>query len=1214
MATRKQAELAVTNAGINVRAKNQTLTEAQQTLSEAQETLTNLQSRSTDIQNAKLVELRTRSLLNAQLAVQNAQNAVTVASSELRQAKTGLTSAQLELNNPDAVFDPEPTRSSDAVTLTQEQRNRLDQINQERIDKDQTPLTPGDPAALAAVNASFAAEQTTQAASNRATSSSQTAGDAVAKTDGNTGSDPVIPGKLTAEQLTILATLNASRAKYGLEPLDATSAEAASEVKDVEQQTAALLAVDKNTGTSTGDFIAADALSSAEAAKVERQVDPTDTGGANEFGGAPIPKEGWTNDGKGFTVTMSGTKSDIKPAKLSNATSIGNKTNVVNYKPVANPLHAYASYTYNISLHVLSNEEYKSLMSSPGSRFSPKTTLIGGANRYGQVQPKGPRDPAFTDDFYFDEFKMMSVIGLNHDTRGGNTVDLSFKLIEPYGMTFLNRLLDLSVRLKKRNYLDIPYLLEVSFFGADDKGAYAKLDQHTKLIPIRLIKAKIKAGTKGSEYDISAIPYGQVGKLESIQATKANFEISGRTVRDYFASKGSGYSATQQQVQDTARDQKQKKDDIIRVTETLKNSNVAGSVNGPGTATINSSSFADAYNLWQTTEVAHGYLKVADEIVFDIDPVIADTKIVEPITANPAKSAMTADQLPGAFGEPPKNATAKQDLKPGSPKPAGADFTKSFFNIPAGSAITAVLNNMIVNSEFITKQITEVNKALEAAPAAGGTTSKPAKPLAAGGVSADSLSKAAGKDVQWYKITTKVELKEFDDKRNFHGKKITYFVRPYTHYNASHPYAAQSQPKGAVKEYNYLYTGKNTDIIDFSLDFDTLFHTLVTVDPSKQAALVTNPTTETAGGGTGVGQTLPGYQVTIAQVVHNSGTTTSQTTVDEASVKIKAANLADNIYMGSAGDMLKLNLKIIGDPHFIKQDEILFSADKIPNASSQFVDKEGGSLATDNGEIFCKVIFKTPVDIDETSGLVRKDSAWKDVYFGGMFKVQKVTSEFRQGKFSQELFMIRQRNQEGDSKGSGTDVNSAAQRSDPKTGPKDPALTNGTITVDDDGSKMIVWENGEYAAIDKDGNMGKIQKRIIPGNAGIPDRPGPDLLQQAVRDNAATVAGYQDPSVETDLPEGTSVALTATGGTTSVVTNAGGAATSVSRQRAVSPGSARDVALNGDTNPINNNSSSDGSPLVGAASSTTQAGTQPQGLRAQARAANQARSAAETNN
>jgi hypothetical protein len=375
-----------------------------------------------------------------------------------------------------------------------------------------------------------------------------------------------------------------------------------------------------------------------------------------------------------------------------------------------------------------------------------------------------------------------------------------------------------------------------------------------------------------------------------------------------------------------------------------------------------------------------------------------------------------------------------------------------------------------------------------------------------------------------------------------------------------------------VKEYNYLYTGENKDIIDFSLDFDTLFHTLVTVDPAKRATLVTNPNAEIAGGGTGVGQTLPGYQVTINQVVHNSGTTTTQTTVDEASAKIKAANLADNIYMGSAGDMLKLNLKIIGDPHFIKQDEILFSADKIPNKGSQFVDKEGGSLATDNGEIFCKVIFKTPVDIDEITGLVRKNSAWKDVYFGGMFKVQKVTSEFRQGKFIQELFMIRQRNQEGDSKGSGTDANSAAQRSDPKAGTKDPALTQGTITVSDDGSKLIEWANGDRAAIDENGKLGEIQKSTTPGNAGTPDRPGPDPLTQAVRDNAATVDDYENAGMSSgpDFP--------------------------LPDEASADPNQAllRNVAQNGPTATIEQNSDDSGEPIVGAPSAATQAAAPPQ--------------------
>jgi hypothetical protein len=186
MATRREYQLAVTNAGINVRGKTQTLNEAQSSLAQSQAVLADLQSR--PVADA-------RAILNAQAAIQREQNAVRAAGIELNQAKTALTSAQLELNNPDQVFDPEPVRASDAVTLTQEQRNRLDQINEDRINKDLEPLVPSDPAALSAVNASFSAEQAAQNTATVQSASANTAGDSVANTEGS-----VVPAETPKEQ------------------------------------------------------------------------------------------------------------------------------------------------------------------------------------------------------------------------------------------------------------------------------------------------------------------------------------------------------------------------------------------------------------------------------------------------------------------------------------------------------------------------------------------------------------------------------------------------------------------------------------------------------------------------------------------------------------------------------------------------------------------------------------------------------------------------------------------------------------------------------------------------------------------------------------------------------------------------------------------------------------------------------------------------------
>ena len=1168
MATRKEYQLAVTNAGINVRGKQQTLNEAQQTLSEAQEILANLQSRSTDIQNAKLAELRTRSLLNAQVAVQNAQNAVTAAGSELRQAKTDLTSAQLELNNPDQVFDPEPVRASDAVTLTQEQRNRLDQINADRLEKDLLPLTPGDPAALAAVNASFAAEQTTQAASNRATASSQTAGDAVANTQGS-----VVPTLTIKEQA--LQNWNAVLAEGNKPPVGMDDP---GFLASYERAIAAnpSLGVDspsvepgRNTGTSTGDFIEADALSSAEAAKVQRQVDPTDTGGANEFGGAPTPKEGWTNDGKGVVVNMSGTNSSTKTP----TTVIGGSAPMV-VKSVDNPLHAYPDYTYSLSLHVLSPASYKKLVDSPSTPFKPTVTLVSSANKYSKSPP---RDQAFTDDFYFDGLKMTTVIGLGNSSRGTNVNDLSFNLIEPYGMTLLNRLLDMNIRLGHKNYLDVPYLLEINFFGYDDKGASAKLENHSKYIPIRLVTMKIKAGTKGSEYAFTAIPYNKIAHLQSMQTLKSNFEITAKTVGDFFSSKGSDYAATAASINIAAAADKaaaQAAKDSTRVPAGA----TASATPPPKVAAAKTitSSFTQAFNLWNEQSKKHGAADVADIVEFNIDPEISAATIVEPLTANPSRSAIQT-----AAGT---TTSGSQTNRPqGTAQNTGADFTTKNSVINAGTSITKIINDVLINSSFIRSQLVDSETASTVQPDKKNTPAD-----------ANSLLKAAGSgSVKWFKITNKIELLAYDDKRGGYGKKIIFFINKYDHYQSSFPGAPKGQPTGAVKNYNYMYTGENRDIIDFEIKFDSLFVNVIAMDKNKIMATNTNPWAGSPNKIQTKRSILPAYTLQPTQIVNTSGTQESLTGgSDETSAKQQAANFAENIYSSAGGDMVELKMKIIGDPHFIKQDEVLFSPDKTMNSKGQWVDKEGGSLSMDKGEIYCNITFKSPVDIDESTGLLRQGSKWKDVYFSGLYKINTVESEFKQGKFLQTINGFRIKDQKGDARGPQTSSAGAAARSEPSSVPGasnsavpgqatvagDPAQSSdgagGTRGVEPNTVTQIAnLSNGESDTIITDNVNGKQYRRtadgateeISPGQA--PDRPGPDPLQQAARDNASTVEEYEGARMSSgpDFP--------------------------LPDESSADPNQAllRNVAQNGPTATIEQNSDDSGAPIVGAPSATTQA-------------------------
>jgi hypothetical protein len=988
---------------------------------------------------------------------------------------------------------------------------------------------------------------------------SQTAGDAVANTNGTTGgSQPVTPGQLDAEQQKILAILNANRVKQGLDPLDATSAEAANDIAELQQRRAALLAGDKNTGTSTGDFIEADALSSAEAAKVE-QKEGADVTNNTVTTDAPKLKEGWSNDGKGFAVNMSGTRDP----GTKTPTTIGGSA-PVQVKSVDNPLHDYPDYTYSLSLHVLNPASYKKLVDSPSTPFKPTVTLVSSANKYSKSPP---RDQAFIDDFYFDGLKMTTVIGLGHSSRGTNVNDLSFTLIEPYGMTLLNRLLDINVRLGHKNYLDVPYLLEINFFGYDDKGMFAKLENHSKYIPIRFVTMKIKAGTKGSEYAFTAIPYNKIAHLQSMQTLKSNFEITAKTVGDFFSTKGSDYAATASSITvaaaaDAAAAKAVKDNARIPAGSTAS---AAAPTPKVATAKTTSSSFTQAFNLWNEQAKKHGTAQVADIVEFVIDPDIAKADIVDPLTANPNRSAgqTTAGTTPSGSQTNRPQGTAQNE---------GGNFTTKNSVINAGTTITKIINDVIINSKFIRSQLKEPETS---------STAQPNKNTAA---DANSLLKASGSaSVKWFKITNKIELLAYDDLRGGYGKKVTFFINKYDHYQSSFPGAPKGQPTGAVKNYNYIYTGKNRDIIDFEIKFDALFVNVIAIDKNKTAATIANPQTGSGDKTQANRENVPAYNIAPVQFVNTSGTQASLTGgSDETAEKQQAANFAENIYSSAGGDMIELKMKIIGDPHFIKQDEILFSPDKSMNAKGQWVDKEGGSLSMDRGEIYCNINFKSPVDIDETTGLLRKDSKWKDVYFSGLYKVNTVESEFRQGKFLQTINGFRIKGQSGDAKGPQTSTSATAGR---------PAVAGNPATAKDGGigstrgaesntvTQVANLTNGESDSIITNNETGARYRRTADGsteeipNGQAPDRPGSDPLQQAARDNAATVDDYKNAGMSS-APAGLPLP----------------------DELGADPNQAalRNVAQNGPTGTIDANSADTGEPIVGAPSASTQVAAPPQ--------------------
>jgi len=692
--------------------------------------------------------------------------------------------------------------------------------------------------------------------------------------------------------------------------------------------------------------------------------------------------------------------------------------------PNENILDSYASYTYGLTLHVLTKDDYNTLVQTP-TDFTPTKTLISSASRY-----QNSRDPEFNVDFYFDDFKLETVIGQNATNRGTNAITMSFTIIEPYGMTLLDRIINVNnTGLNGKNYLDMPYLLELNFFGADDSGQLSEISAHTKWFPIKFISFKIKASTKGSEYAIEAIPFNHVANLDSIQSLKTRMEITAKTVAEYFAYELDADSAAS--VKDADNDDTKRQEKIKAAAEDTKARQEAankaaadynrqqeeqpfdpegtGSQNygdqavrkpekvkptDPGVSdkpiSIKTKSFAAAYNAWNQVEVKRGTFEVADEINFVfVDHDIENSSIVDPKKNSSRKVGET---------DAATNAKSTGDNKDAAPA-ATADFQTTVRSLDAGTSINDIVNLALTNSKWWQDQT--VDSATQNASSNNSSSNQPS-------------SSSDNTPLRMWKIVPSVILKDFDHKRNEWGKIITFYVNSYDVHQQDDDRMKKAAPPNPVKIYNYTYTGHNKSILSFELDFNTLYYNQINADRGNGSA-ATGPSQDSDEKNNNDKTSYDNDKGRIDQTIKKGNSGTAQTTAGgsiNSSKAQNAASAAESRYTSAGGDMITLDLTILGDPEFIKQDDLFLTpanAGDDPKYAGN-----SGSLKMDESEIFCYVTFRTPTDFNQSTGLYDLDSSNKYAVseFSGYYQVNTVSSEFKSGKFIQILHMYRVKKQE----------------------------------------------------------------------------------------------------------------------------------------------------------------------------------------------------------
>lgn len=661
------------------------------------------------------------------------------------------------------------------------------------------------------------------------------------------------------------------------------------------------------------------------------------------------------------------------------ASSVGTPQTVI-----PNPLNNYATYTYGLSLHMMSPTNFTSIMSSGNPIYTPANVLVASAGRFNSYL----RNAAFRDtDFYFEDLKVKTVIG---SVKSHNVIDVSFTLIEPNGFTFINRLLDAATNAPfvganntatdAKNYLDIPYMLQIDFFGSTDFGVPMGQILEPKHIPIMITGIKSKVSTKGAEYRITAVPYNHKSFQQTVASTPTNFQVKAATVRDFF-----GTGAASQAIYNAAFNNSARVADLNRelaaATTEAARQDIQFQLNQTTDAnqvyTVNDG-YANAINGWYTYLQYKRKRATADRVSIILDPAIGNCLVTMPERNDTRRMANSTNSA--------VQAARTALLNSAGVNTAGPQFTQGYYPVSAGMPIDKVIETVIRTSTYITSQIKDP------------VTDNP-----------ETMAEKLSRPLNWFKIIPRVEIGEYDYLTGEYSKHYIYHVKQWTVSNKL-PVAPMGKAAGFVKKYSYMYTGQNNDVLDVTLDFDTLYYLQMTANKTENQLttdmkrpnylVVDNSAPEISP----TNIVTPKRKVYVPQDLRDS----AQFNAARDPKTLSGGDLHRSLSDVARGDMLTVKLTIIGDPTFIKQDDVFYGQNAVRNGTmfSNSLLTPNGSIITDDGELYVLLQFRTPTDYDEVTGMYR-DDRYSYSMFSGVYKITTVDNVFSRGKFTQVLDLAR---------------------------------------------------------------------------------------------------------------------------------------------------------------------------------------------------------------
>lgn len=691
---------------------------------------------------------------------------------------------------------------------------------------------------------------------------------------------------------------------------------------------------------------------------------------------------------------------------------LGNPTNYsFSTSRLPNPLRNYASFNYVISIGILSRSQNNSPNSTYRSSGLSKVILSSGGGNYTKRQTTATEDTFGPHgEYYIEDLEVDTLISHNPLTGAANATNFNFKIIEPYSMgQFLESCAGAAIESGYNSFTSAVYCLEISFVGFDDNSQVVDTGITPKYLPFMFTDIQFEASGEGCTYSIEAIPQNEQTTVDQVQEIKTDSNLRGETVAELLQTNPfnsltnvmNSRIETQEEVgvlskgdryiicfPPQGRDIQEAVDDVTARFERTGSTGASAptSVDTSSLAGITAASNASGGGLYESLKSwANNPANISS---------IGNSRLVLDVNEE--------GDRPSAFAD--LSIDIENVLRPVQRNAAATQMTDNErnFQITQGTKIMEVIADSIIHSEYGRTIIEGPNQQGQ---------------------------------FQWYKVDLKtyVELEPTTERLTGNDAKVyVYQVTPFLvdesfFMGPSRRSTATSVlTQNALKTYNYLYTGKNEDVLDFQIEYKMAFFEAMAADlgqlsaDSRQASATETtdvgkqPDTNRSPIGIGSGSPQDPNEPAVNQreVVENNANNGIRPGQSGAA-KRRVANMFNKALTDSITDLIQADLQIMGDPYFIPDSGMgNFTDSAVPGAPGV---TQGGTIETLNQETFILINFRLPYDYDANTGLMTFSRVQRQ--FSGLYEVISILNRFSDGQFTQTLNLIRRRSQSDEGTG-----------------------------------------------------------------------------------------------------------------------------------------------------------------------------------------------------